>query len=329
VNEVIKDLQVRTRDRIPLDFLVTSRTVYKPSKAKQRWAKHEVEKLTTAKNLNKKNDDILNDLMGLGIDDLKVLSEVDEEQNRNDTNNNEDNNEFRLLTEQNFNPIHSNDNQDNKDEIIEQMNIDDNIEQIHHVEEHDDIDDEDNDKEDLLEQPNALNIDKPLDNNKNKEVNKPEKKGIDSNNNKNQKIESTPRQQNNTYLNKNISNNTLNLDSTLLKNNKSPDNLLTIQSRLNTNQDRDLNDSRLNYTMISSNLGYNLSKDVQDQINKLEELEMIPEDEEEEEAEVDWWELTWILLKQTHPFVTSLYSNRFCPKHIRLSFVFTEFLLLA
>jgi len=49
------------------------------------------------------------------------------------------------------------------------MNIDENIEQIHHVEEHDDIDDEDNDKEDLLEQPNALNIDKPLDNQKNKD----------------------------------------------------------------------------------------------------------------------------------------------------------------
>mmetsp|Transcript_58786 Transcript_58786/g.127614 ORF Transcript_58786/g.127614 Transcript_58786/m.127614 type:complete len:122 (+) Transcript_58786:967-1332(+) len=74
-------------------------------------------------------------------------------------------------------------------------------------------------------------------------------------------------------------------------------------------------------------MGYNVTKGLEEQINKLDDLENIPE-EDEEEDEVDWWELSLIILKQTHPFGIVFFNNRFCPKHIRLSFVFFELMML-
>mmetsp|Transcript_48800 Transcript_48800/g.41212 ORF Transcript_48800/g.41212 Transcript_48800/m.41212 type:complete len:87 (-) Transcript_48800:1529-1789(-) len=79
----MKDLEMRTKDHIPLDFLFTNKTIYKPSKAKQRWAKHEVVKMTNAKKLNRKNENILEELAGLKDDEVKVIEE-DEERNRDD-----------------------------------------------------------------------------------------------------------------------------------------------------------------------------------------------------------------------------------------------------
>lgn len=74
-------------------------------------------------------------------------------------------------------------------------------------------------------------------------------------------------------------------------------------------------------------MGYNIPKELDEKIKEVDELEKI-EEEDEEDEEVDWWELTLIILKHTHPFGVVFYSNRFCPKHIRLSFVFFELMLL-
>ena len=68
----MKDLEMRTKDHIPLDFLYTNRTIFKPSKAKQRWAKHEVVKMTNANKLNRKNENILEELAGLKDDNLMM-----------------------------------------------------------------------------------------------------------------------------------------------------------------------------------------------------------------------------------------------------------------
>jgi len=78
----MKDLEMRTKDHIPLDFLYTNREIYKPSKAKQRWAKHEVVKMTNAKKLNRKNENILEELAGLKDDEVRVLDTVDMGNNR-------------------------------------------------------------------------------------------------------------------------------------------------------------------------------------------------------------------------------------------------------
>lgn len=45
-----------------------------------------------------------------------------------------------------------------------------------------------------------------------------------------------------------------------------------------------------------------MNRDIEDQINKIDDLEQVPEEEEDEE-EVDWWDLMKILLLQTHPFM--------------------------
>lgn len=59
---------------------------------------------------------------------------------------------------------------------------------------------------------------------------------------------------------------------------------------------------RLDYSFIGSQVGYNVNRDIEDQINKIDDLEQVPEEEEDEE-EVDWWDLMKILLLQTHPFM--------------------------
>jgi len=70
-----------------------------------------------------------------------------------------------------------------------------------------------------------------------------------------------------------------------------------------------------------------VNRDIEDQINKIDDLEQVAEEEEDEE-EVDWWDLMKILLLQTHPFMVLFYSNRFNPKHIRLTLVSVELVLL-
>jgi len=66
---------VKHREKIPLDFLFTNRTIYKPSRAKDRWAKHELIKMNNAKALTKGNDNILEELAGLNDEELKIIEE--------------------------------------------------------------------------------------------------------------------------------------------------------------------------------------------------------------------------------------------------------------
>lgn len=41
---------------------------------------------------------------------------------------------------------------------------------------------------------------------------------------------------------------------------------------------------RLDYSFIGSQVGYNVNRDIEEQINKIDDLEQVPEEEE-----VDWW----------------------------------------
>ena len=42
------------------------------------------------------------------------------------------------------------------------------------------------------------------------------------------------------------------------------------------------------------------NRSIEEHINKIDDLEMVPEEEDDDE-EVDWWDLMKILLLQTHP----------------------------
>lgn len=64
----------------------------------------------------------------------------------------------------------------------------------------------------------------------------------------------------------------------------------------------DQSTERLDYSFIGSQVGYNVNRDIEEQINKIDDLEQVPEEEEDEE-EVDWWELMKVLLQHTHPFL--------------------------
>ena len=75
---------------------------------------------------------------------------------------------------------------------------------------------------------------------------------------------------------------------------------------------------RLDYSFIGSQVGYNVNRDIEEQINKIDDLEQVPEEEE-----VDWW-----LMLQTHTFSVLFYSNRFNPKHIRLTLISAELFFL-
>lgn len=57
---------------------------------------------------------------------------------------------------------------------------------------------------------------------------------------------------------------------------------------------------------------------MEEKINKVDDLDNI---NEEADDEIDWWDLSVVMLKQTHPFMVVVWYNRFCPMHIRLTFV--------
>jgi len=60
-------------------------------------------------------------------------------------------------------------------------------------------------------------------------------------------------------------------------------------------------------------------------ITKVDELEMVNEDDEDE---IDWYDLFVIMLKQTHPFAVVAWYNRFNPMHLRLTQVYTEVFII-
>jgi hypothetical protein len=226
----MKDLEMRTKDHIPLDFLYTNRTIFKPSKAKQRWAKHEVVKMTNAKKLNRKNENILEELAGLKDDNLMM------------------------------------DDDDNHDKFGDELNAD----QLENIKQNDEMDlDDENEEEDQIDQPNPINLNKPMD---------------------------EP-------------------DHSMTKNNMGSKGTLDLNSLYDTHpliggsgtngmtpNKLDQSTERLDYSFIGSQVGYNVNRDIEDQINKIDDLEQVPEEEEDEE-EVDWWDLMKILLLHTHPFM--------------------------
>jgi len=227
----MKDLEMRTKDHIPLDFLYSNRTIFKPSKAKQRWAKHEVVKMTNAKKLNRKNENILEELAGLKDDNLMM------------------------------------DEDDNHDKFGDELNA----EQLENIKQNDEMDlDDENEEEDQIDQPNPINLNKPMD--------EPDHSMTKNNMGSKGTLD----------LNS-IYDNTHPLIGGSATNGMTPNKL-------------DQSTERLDYSFIGSQVGYNVNRDIEDQINKIDDLEQVPEEEEDEE-EVDWWDLMKILLLHTHPFM--------------------------
>lgn len=117
--------------------MFTNRSIYKPTRAKDRWAKHELKNITSAKNLTQKNENILEELAGLHEDDLKIIEEdANEGSEKKESPSN-----FKQKSEEQLN-------------YEEQMNVHD-----HEGEE----DEEEDEHEDMMEHPNALHVTKPLD----------------------------------------------------------------------------------------------------------------------------------------------------------------------
>lgn len=53
-------------------------------------------------------------------------------------------------------------------------------------------------------------------------------------------------------------------------------------------------------------------------------------DEDDESEDIDWWDLCWSILVQTHPLRSAFfYYNKFGPRNLRMSFLFFELFSLT